>query len=101
VTTADESSRKGKFLPPLVILGTAKPGIGWPMAIVTAVFILSAGAAVASLGLAMATWCPRLGRAVGLTVSLYLLVTVGWCLVVTALTRGPDAEKLMMGSPFF
>jgi ABC-type transport system involved in multi-copper enzyme maturation permease subunit len=89
------------ILPPLVVLGTAKPGIGWPMAIVTFVFILSAGASVASLGLAMATWCPRLGRAVGLTVSLYLLATVGWCCGVAAVIRTPAADRLMMGSPFF
>ena len=91
------------ILPPLVVIGIAKPGIGWPMAVVTFVFILSAGATVASLGLAMATWCPRLGRAVGLTVSLYLLVAVGWCFAVAAITHGPSpgAEKVMMGSPFF
>ena len=89
------------ILPPLVVLGTAKPGLGWPVAVVTVVFILSAGAAVASLGLAMATWCPRLGRAVGLTVSLYLLATVGWCCAIAAIAHGPGADKLMMGSPFF
>ena len=89
------------ILPPLVVVGIAKPGTGWPMAIVTVVFILSVGATVASLGLAMATWCPRLGRAVGLTVSLYLLMAVGWCFAIAAITHGPGAEKVMMGSPFF
>jgi ABC-type transport system involved in multi-copper enzyme maturation permease subunit len=96
-----------RFVPPMAILpmavvvGIAKPAIRWPMAVVTAAFVLSAGAAITSLGLAMATWCPRLGRAVGLTVSLYLLVTVGWCCAIMAIARGPDSEKFMMGSPFF
>ncbi len=56
---------------------------------------------MSSLGLAMATWCPRLGRAVGLTVSLYLLAAVGWCCAIAAIARGRGAEQLMMGSPFF
>ena len=81
------------ILPPLVVVGIAKPGIGWPMAIVTVAFILAAGATVASLGLAMATWCPRLGRAVGLTVSLYLLAAVGWCLAIAAITHGPSPVR--------
>jgi ABC-type transport system involved in multi-copper enzyme maturation permease subunit len=72
----------------------------WPGVILTFAFVLAAGAAIASLGLAMATWCPRLGRAVGLTVSLYLLVTVGWLFAVMGMGGGPR-ESEMMGSPWF
>ncbi|WP_435018680.1 ABC transporter permease [Tundrisphaera sp. TA3] len=39
--------------------------------------ILAYGAAITSLGLALATWLPRMGRAIGLTAGLYVVVTVG------------------------
>jgi ABC-type Na+ efflux pump permease subunit len=90
------------ILPVLVVLGIgdidAEEG---PTAILIAAFVLSCGAAITSLGLAMATWCPRLGRAVGLTVSLYLLVTVGWLFLNLAIRDGPGERGLMMGSPWF
>ena len=41
-------------------------------------FVLCAGAAITSLGLAMATRFSRVGRAIGMTVSIYVLVTVAW-----------------------
>jgi ABC-type transport system involved in multi-copper enzyme maturation permease subunit len=87
------------ILPLLVILGTAAPEARLPAAIVVPAFVLSSGAAITSLGLAMATFCTRLGRAVGLTVSLYLLVAVGWMFAIMVI--GPGTEELMMGSPFF
>ena len=39
--------------------------------------ILAYGAAITSLGLALATWVRRMGRAVALSVGIYALVTVG------------------------
>ena len=39
--------------------------------------ILAYGAAITSLGLALATWMPRMGRAVGLTAGLYVVVLIG------------------------
>ena len=42
------------------------------------VYMLCVGAAVTSLGLVLATRFSRLGWAVGATVILYVLVTVGW-----------------------
>ena len=50
-----------------------------------------AGAAVTSLGLAMATWFSRPGRAVGVTVTLYVLVTVGWFFLMLVLFRAPGS----------
>ena len=41
-------------------------------------FVLCAGAAITSLGLAMATRFSRVGRAIGMTVTVYVLVTVAW-----------------------
>ena len=38
--------------------------------------ILAYGAAITSLGLALATWMPRMGRAIGLTAGLYVVVLI-------------------------
>ena len=61
-------------------------------------FVLCAGGAIASLGLAIATRFSQVGRAVGLTVTVYVLVTVGWAPLVYLL-YGPRSQKLDMGSP--
>ena len=63
-------------------------------------FVLACGAAVTSLGLAMATLFPRLGRAVGSTVAIYVLVSVGWCFLA-AVMYGSDSQKLLQASPLF
>ncbi len=44
------------------------------------VAFLAQGAAVTSIGVALATWSRRLGRAVAVSVSSYVLVTFGWIL---------------------
>jgi ABC-type transport system involved in multi-copper enzyme maturation permease subunit len=88
-------------LPVFAVLGIAQRGFAIPSAIVMATFVLAAGAAITSLGLALATWCPRLGRAVGLTVSVYLLAGVGWMMAIAGILHGRDSEMMMMGSPFF
>jgi ABC-type transport system involved in multi-copper enzyme maturation permease subunit len=90
------------ILPVLVVLGVGGPNEKTgQVALLMVAFVLSSGAAITSLGLAMATWCPRLGRAVGLTVTLYLLVTVGWMFMIIAIRNGFDSRGMMMGSPFF
>lgn len=87
------------ILPVVIILG---PGGIWDeasmAALLMAAFVLSCGAAVTGLGLAMATWSRRLGLAVGLTVGLYLLVNVGW--LFGAIAVMPDPDQWIMGSPF-
>jgi ABC-type transport system involved in multi-copper enzyme maturation permease subunit len=72
-----------------------------PTILLTLVFVFVCGATISGLGLAMATWCARLGRAVALTVSCYVLVTVGWLMVGIWFGHGPAGEGLMMASPFF
>jgi hypothetical protein len=72
-----------------------------PTVLLTLLFVFTCGAAITGLGLAMATWCARLGRAVALTVSVYVLVAVGWMFMGAWFRRGPDGEGLMMASPFF
>jgi ABC-type transport system involved in multi-copper enzyme maturation permease subunit len=99
-----------RLVPPLAILpglvivgGTGRGDARWWFLLVATAFILSSGAAVTSLGLTLATWSSRLGRAVGLTVTLYVLVAVGWMFLVLSTSTGPrpNAEGLMMASPFF
>ena len=57
------------------------------------------GAAVTSFGLVMAMWCPRLGRAVALSVTIYALIGVGW-LFLALMLFGPLGEGMAMASPF-
>jgi hypothetical protein len=65
--------------------------------------VVAYGAALTSLGLALATWVPRLGRAVGLCVAAHVGVTVGWVVFVAILTpRAPGltGPGLASFSPF-
>ena len=57
------------------------------------IYVLCAGAAVTSLGILMATWFSRLGRAVAVTVVVYALVTVGWWVVIASFARGLEATN--------
>ncbi|MDR3639577.1 MAG: ABC transporter permease [Isosphaeraceae bacterium] len=88
-------------LPAIVVLASAQRGHGLPSMLVTVLFVLCCGAAVTSVGLAFATWVSRLGRAVALTITLYVFFTVG-CMFLALLTgHSPAAEGAMMISPFF
>ena len=40
--------------------------------------LLSWGAAFTSLGLLLATWTPRIGRAIGISLAVFLLLSFGW-----------------------
>jgi ABC-type transport system involved in multi-copper enzyme maturation permease subunit len=73
-----------------------------PGAIAMLAYVMACGAAVTSLGLAMATWCTRLGRAVGLTVTGFVAMTVGWMFLVMALSQpSPVGFAFITGSPFY
>jgi ABC-type Na+ efflux pump permease subunit len=66
--------------------------------------VLVHGAAITSLGLALATWIPKQGRAVALCVAAYVIVCVGWIVLIMAVfSRGTGrlAEGLAMLSPVF
>jgi ABC-type transport system involved in multi-copper enzyme maturation permease subunit len=54
------ATQSGFFLGPVLIAG----------------LILAYGAAINSLGLALATWLPQMGRAIGLTAGLYVVVLI-------------------------
>ena len=92
------------ILPVLVIIAGANNQYGrWSTLPVAIAYILCCGAAITSVGLALATWVSRLGRAVGLTITLYVFITVGWLFLsmMGRNGRGPGQEGLMMLSPFF
>ncbi|MFI5454328.1 MAG: hypothetical protein ACHRXM_02655 [Isosphaerales bacterium] len=62
--------------------------------------ILAYGAGIASLGLALATWVSRLGRAIALCVSTYVVFSFGWIfLIVLVFRRDSVGLSLVMGSP--
>jgi ABC-type Na+ efflux pump permease subunit len=68
--------------------------------------IMTNSAVITSLGLVMATWVSRLGRAVALCVSAYIVFSIGWLLLVFLLAiPGPSNEHflipMVMGSPFY
>jgi ABC-type transport system involved in multi-copper enzyme maturation permease subunit len=91
---------------PALLIGRGAFFNDWTLCWVTLLmiaFVLSAGAAITSLGIAMAISFSRLGRAVAMTVTLYLLVAAGWFLLVSmAVSNGPRGDRgLLMGSPFF
>jgi ABC-type transport system involved in multi-copper enzyme maturation permease subunit len=80
----------------------AHPELIWLCVPVMVGLVLAYGAAVTSFGLLCATVFRRLGRAIGASVAVYALVTVGWvALVATVGRHGRDNEHLMVVSPFY
>ncbi len=86
-------------LPVVVSLGLAydRPE-KWTDALVLTAYIFCSGAAITSLGLAMATWLPRAGTAVAATVSIYAAISVGWPFV--AMFANHPGHGHSMASPF-
>ena len=88
------------ILPTTIAMAMALDGGHTPSALWLIAYVTSAAALVNSLGLLCAALVPRLGRAVGLTVALYVVGTVGWCFLCLATFRGIEGEQVGMGSPF-
>ena len=64
--------------------------------------ILAYGAALASLGLALATWIGRVGRTLALSVAAHVLATVGWFyLALTLFDNNGLFRPMAEASPFF
>ncbi len=75
----------------------------WPGVALVTGLVVAYGAALTSLGLALTTWVPRLGRAVGLCVAAHVGVTVGWAvfaILLTSGTPGLTGPGLASFSPF-
>jgi ABC-type transport system involved in multi-copper enzyme maturation permease subunit len=90
-------------LPTLVAAALACRNGRWGAVFVIAGLVLAYGTAVTSLGLGLAVWVNRQGRAVALSVSLYVLVTVGWIFVAFTLFPGgvDEGGVLASASPFY
>ena len=63
-------------------------------------YLVSAGAAWTSVGLALSTWVPRLGRAVSGAVGLYAIVNLT-CVVLNEVNHVSDGRGLSEISPFY
>ncbi len=66
--------------------------------------VVAYGAAITSLGLALATWLPRMGRAIGLTAGLYVVVLIAAVPVGMILFgKGPSGagDGFAAASPFW
>jgi ABC-type transport system involved in multi-copper enzyme maturation permease subunit len=74
--------------------------------------ILAYAAAITSLGLAAATWIPRLGRVITVSVMAYVVVAVGWPIALQVMPglpafrmipfpEQPNWDGLSLASPFF
>ncbi len=94
-----------RAVPPLlilpVVLTTAlsfHTGHYWGVALMAAL-ILAYGAAITSLGLALATWVPRMGHAAALTVGLYTFMSIAWIPLTVSVFPGDDGIGIVAGSP--
>lgn len=75
----------------------------WPGVVLVTGLVIAYGAALTSLGLALATWVPRLGRAVGFCVAGHVGITVGWAVFAVLLMQratGLTGPGLAAFSPF-
>jgi ABC-type transport system involved in multi-copper enzyme maturation permease subunit len=94
------------ILPGMLAFGTALARghgvVAVPFSALSAALVLAYGAVVTSLGLALATWQPRLGRAIGSSVAAYLAVALIYpAIVLVAFRLGPDDVVFLWLSPFF
>jgi ABC-type transport system involved in multi-copper enzyme maturation permease subunit len=65
--------------------------------------VLAYGAAITSLGLALATWIERTGRVLALCVAIYVVASIGWVALVVMLRLVAKSFGLycVMESPFY
>ena len=90
------------LLPVLIAIAGWRADRWWVPPLLAA-FLLALGAALTSVGLALATWISRLGRALASTVAIYVFLAVGWLFLVLAVASGAerDNEGIMGATPFY
>ncbi len=95
-----------RMVPLLAILPTCMVGVlayesdaGPWWAVGMCVYVLCAGAAITSLDLALATRLSQQGWAVGATISIYVVITVGWFFLMLGMFGG-GGERPAILSPF-
>lgn len=94
------------IFPTWVVVGLAMVSENWLAPLLMLGLIVAYAAAITSLGMALATWVPRLGRAVAWSVTLYALAAIGPVAVAISLTfqalvSSPTAEVFLPASPYF
>ncbi len=77
------------ILPTWIAVGLAMVSGHGIAAILLVGLILAYASAIVSLGLALATWIPRLGRVVTAIVIAYALVSAGWPILIATLAPAP------------
>jgi ABC-type transport system involved in multi-copper enzyme maturation permease subunit len=87
------------LLPALMTMFLAQGTERWVGPPLVLALVLAYGAAITSVGLALATWIVRLGRALALSVVAYVGVTIGWFLVVVLLF--PDGPSNYGNFPLY
>jgi ABC-type transport system involved in multi-copper enzyme maturation permease subunit len=95
------------FAPALTSLLLACVSGRWIMYILFLALLLAYSAVIVSLGLALATWLSRLGRAAALCVTGYVAIAIGWPVLVITLALGILGVNdrvvlpLVFGSPLY
>jgi ABC-type transport system involved in multi-copper enzyme maturation permease subunit len=96
------------FWPTLVTMSCIGVDTPWwkaGVAYLVPLLVIAQGAAITSLGLALATWLPKPGRAVTWTVTALVAATVGWPIIGIMLMEGMTwavwaLVSLTLGRPF-
>ncbi|WP_406699363.1 ABC transporter permease subunit [Singulisphaera sp. Ch08] len=87
------------ILPGMVTVAIAYRHGHWEAVPLVIGLLLTFGAALTSLGLALATWIPHQGRVMALTVTAYVFATIGWPFVMELLSTGTNGSaRLGIGS---
>jgi ABC-type transport system involved in multi-copper enzyme maturation permease subunit len=89
------------LLPVVIAASLALKTGRWGLARLEILLILAQGASLTSLGLALATWVRRPGQSVILSALFYMLLAVGWMLLVAALAPTGSALGLAVASPLY
>jgi ABC-type transport system involved in multi-copper enzyme maturation permease subunit len=90
------------LLPAVLAAVLARDTGNWPTAALFLVFVVAAAAAWTSIGLALSTWIPRLGRAVSASVALYTFISLGWPIMGYSLFADYQVNaRLSLVSPFY
>ncbi len=86
------------ILPIWVASGAAMVSDGGVGLILMIGLILAYAAAITSFGLALATWVPRLGRVVSISVLAYVLIAAGWPAVAASASISPGVPDEALGT---
>jgi ABC-type transport system involved in multi-copper enzyme maturation permease subunit len=89
------------LLPALIVASLALRTGRWGLARLEILVILAQGASLTSLGLALATVVRRPGLAVTLSALCYMVLAVGWLMLIAAVVPSGSALGLAVASPLY